>query len=425
LKVECTEEGMCKRHLDVEVPADRVAEAFEQEVKKYSKGLKLPGFRKGKIPKDLVRNRFRAEILNQVVQELLPHALEQALHEKDLRPIGEPRLDNVDVDPDQPLRFRASFEVMPQIEVKDYKGLEVTEQKTEVGQDDIDKRLEALRERAARYDPVEDRGIRDGDFVMGSIVETPRDGGRPNRQEGAFIEVGTHAYHPTLDEKLQGVNPGDKVDFSVTFPPDYQDRDKANKTFDVSVEVKEVKEKVLPELDDELAKDLGEFDKIDELIARVREQAEEEARQADEQHLRNQLIEKLIEANPVEAPETLVEQEQDRRIQELAHSFTSRGLDPEGSGIDWRSVRERQRESAVQSVKASILVDGLIASEGIMETDEEVDREIERIASEFKKNLEVVRAQLMKEDGMDRLRHRLKRDKVFDLLRQSARIQGG
>jgi trigger factor len=425
LKVECVEEGLSKRHLDIELPVEQVSEAYEKEVRRLGKKIKIPGFRKGKIPKDMIRTRFRGDILNQVAQDLVPQALQKALNEKSLNPIGEPQIENLEIDAEQPLRFRASFDVMPKIEVDDFKGLEVTERETKVGEEEIDKRLDSLRERAARFDPVEGRGARDGDFIMGTVQEQPVAGGPPQRQEGALIEVGTGAYHPALDEKLQGANTGDELSLQVTFPADHRDQEKAGKTYDVNVEVKEIKEKILPELDDELAKDLGEFENMEALRSHVREQAEVEAKAGDQQHLRNQLLEKLLEANSFDAPETLIEHELDGRVEELARSFIDRGLDPNGSGIDWRDVRERQREAATQSVKATILLDRIIEQEGIKETEQEVDDEVERIATEVKKKTDVVRAQLMKEGGLERLRRRIKRDKAFDLLRQSAKIKRG
>jgi trigger factor len=424
LKVECVEEGSCQRHLDIELPAEAVNKAFGQSIQQFSKRLKLPGFRKGKIPKDLIKTRFRSDILNQVVQDLVPGALEKAVTDKGLAPIDEPRISQVDVEEGKPLKFRASFEIMPAIEAKDFKGLEAVESKTEVSDEEIEKRLEAVRERAARFDPLEGRGVQDGDFVVGSIEEIPDGKGKPNRQEGALIEVGSSSYHPTLHEKLQGAKPGDIVSFRATFPPDHPDKQKAGRIFDIRVEVNEVKEKVLPELDDELAKDLGEFETLDELRTHIREQVENEAREADEQHLRNQLLDKLIEANPFDPPQSLVESELDRRVEELARSFVERGLDPQGSGIDWQAVREKQRESALQGIKATLLMDQITEQENLQETEEEVAGEIERIATQVNKKVEVVRAQLMKEGGMERLRRRLRREKAFDLLRQSARIQG-
>jgi trigger factor len=425
IKVECVEEGMCQRHLDIEVPEETLTEAFNRVTAQFSRKLKLPGFRKGKIPKELIRNRFRSEILNEVVHELVPRALETAMNERKLVPVDEPQVGRIEAELGNPLRFRASFEIMPQIEAKNYKGLEARARKTEVGESEIEGRLEASRERAARFDPIEDRGVRDGDFVLGSIQEHPIGEGRPHKQEGALIEVGTNSYHPTLHEKLQDTKPGDTVDFRATFPANHPDSRRAGKTFDITVEVTEIKQKVLPELDDELAKDLGEFGSLAELREHVRQQAEKDARRADERYLRSQLFKKLLEANPVEAPQALVEQELNRRVEELARSFVERGLDPQGSGIDWRDMREKQRDSASDAVRVTILLDRIAELEDRRETEDEVNREIERAALGAKKSAEVVRAQLMKEDAMEPLRRRLRREKAFDLVRQNARIQEG
>ncbi len=425
MKVECVEEGMCVRHLDVEVPEETVTEAFDRVAAQFSRKVKLPGFRKGKIPKELIKNRFRSEILDQVVQEIVPRALEAAVNERKLVPVADPQVGGIEADVGSPLRFRASFEIIPQIEPSNYMGLEGTARKTEVSESEIEERLEAVRERAARFDPIEDRGVMDGDFVLGSIQEHPIGEGSPHKQEGALIEVGTNSYHSTLHENLQNAKQGDTVNFRATFPADHLDARRAGKTFDITVEVAEIKKKVLPELDDELAKDLGEFENLVELQEHVRQQAEAGARQADEQHLRSQLLKNLLEANPIEAPQALVEQELNRRLEDLARNFIERGLDPQGSGIDWRDIREKQRDSASDSVRVTILLDRIAKLENRRETEDEVNREIERAAKLAKKSPEVVRAQLMKEQAMEPLRQRLRREKAFDWVRQNARIQGG
>ena len=197
MKAECTEEGLSKRRLDVEIPAETVTEAFEKEVSRFGRSLKLPGFRKGKIPKDLVKTRFRTEILDEVLRDLLPQVLQQALNQHALHPIGDPKVHDLKIEIGQPLSFKASFEILPKIEVKNYKGLKVTERSADVKDEEIETRLQALRERAARFDPVAGRGARDGDYVAGTLIEKAADGKGPaNKQEGVLIEVGADIYHP-------------------------------------------------------------------------------------------------------------------------------------------------------------------------------------------------------------------------------------
>jgi trigger factor len=426
LKAECTEEGLSKRRLDVEIPAETVSQAFEKEVARFGRSLKLPGFRKGKIPKDLVKTRFRTEVLDEVLRDLVPQGLQQALNQHALHPIGDPRIHDLKIELGKPLSFKASFEVMPKIEAKNYKGLSVGAPSAEVKDEDIENRLQSLRDQAARFDPVKDRGARDGDFVAGTLIEKAADGKGPARkQEGALIEVGADVYHPGLHEKLQGAKSGDSVSADVVFPDDHPDPKRAGKAFSVQMENIEVKEKVLPELDDELAKDLGQFENLAELRARLREQAEEERRREADQELRNQLLEKLIEANPFDPPEALVEHELDQRIEDMVRSLVDRGIDPSRAKIDWRELREGQRESAVRSVAATILLDRIVEQENLKETEEAIEKEIERGASAIKKSPQAVRAQLMKEGGLERLKRRLRRELAVDLLRESARIKRG
>lgn len=426
MKVECTEDGLFRRRLEVEVPAESVTDAFEQKAARFSRTLKLPGFRKGKIPKDLVKNRFRSEILNQVAQDLIPQVLSNALREQHLNPIDEPKIDDLKIELGEPLRFRASFEVMPQIEVKKYKGLKVTEHPPKVTDEDVEKRLEALREQAARFDPVEGRGVREGDYALGTLHERIAGRQGPGRkQEGVLIEIGSDLYHPKLHEKLQNAKPGDSVSFEDDFPADHPDPWRAGKKLSVQFDLVEIKEKSLPELDDEFAKDLGEFDSYVELKDHLREQAGEEARRHAEQDLRNQLLEKLIEANPFEPPQSVVEHELDERLEEMARGLVERGIDPEKAKVDWRSLREGQRESVSRSVSATILLDRIVEQENLKESEEAVTREIERGATSLKRSPEAVRAQLMKEGGLDRLKRRLRRDLAVDLIRENARIQRG
>lgn len=426
MKAECIEEGLSKRRLDVEVPPEAVSQAFEKEAARFGRALKLPGFRKGKIPKDLVKTRFRAEIMDEVLRDLVPQVLQQALNQHALHPIGDPRIHDLKIELGQPLSFKASFEVMPKIEAKNYKGLEVTARSAEVKDEDIEKRLQSLREQAARFDPVADRGARDGDYVAGTLIEKAADGKGPaKKQEGVLLEVGADVYHPALHEKLRGVQSGESVSVDVVFPDDHADPKRAGKGFSVQMEKIEVKEKVLPELDDELAKDLGQFENLAELRDHLRQQAEAEARHEADEELRNQLLEKLIEANPFDPPEALVEHELDQRIEDMVRSLVDRGLDPSRAKIDWRELREGQRESAARSVAATLLLDRIVEQENLRETEDAIEKEIERGASALKKSPQVVRAQLMKEGGLERLKRRLRRELAVDLLRESARIKRG
>lgn len=426
MKVDYVEEGSCRRHLDFEIPPETVADAFEQRAAQLGRQLKLPGFRKGKIPKELVKSRFRSEILNDVAHLLVERALSAALDERALTPLDDPAIDKLEIDLGRPLRFRASFEVLPAIDPRDYKGLAVTERPITVDEAKVEERLETLRQRAARFDPVSGRGARTGDYVLGQMQESPADGKGPARtQEGVFLELGPEVAYAGLAEKLEGARPGEVVAFKARFAADDPDKGRAGKSFAVRFEVQELKEKFLPPLDDDLAKDLGEFDSLAELKQQVRATLREEAQREAERNLRQQLVERLLERNPFDPPEALVEHELDRRIEELVRQLISRGVDPQKTGFDWRGFREGQRTAAAASVRASLLFSRIAEREGLRESEEETTREIERIAAELGRSADSVRAQLLKDGGLERLRGRLRRDKAIDFLRQNARIEPG
>jgi trigger factor len=422
LKVEYEEEGSSLRHLDIEVPAEELTEQFEKGVGRLSRTVKLPGFRKGKIPKDVIRNRFRSDVLNQVVQDLVPHALSEALKERNLYPLDDPRISKLESELGKPLRFRASFEVMPEIEVKDYKGLSVEVPETEITEEQIEKGVDALREQNARFDPIEGRGARDGDFVMGDLVERPVGGGKAERHEGVSIEVGSDSYHPALHEHLRGASASDVLKFTASFPEDHPAKGRAGKSFEVEFHVLELKEKVLPAADDELAKDLGEYDTLDELKAELRRRAEERAKHDDEQELKRRLIAKLVESNPVEPPSSLVELELDSRLEAAARDLYQRGVDPNAAGIDWQGVRRNERAGAVEAVKATLLLEKLAQKEGLEVSEQEIDAEVGRYAEALEKSREALRAQMTKDGTLSRIVSRLRREKAVDFIKQHAKL---
>jgi trigger factor len=421
MKVDYLEEGSSLRHLDIELPPQDLEDEFEKGVGRLSRTLKLPGFRKGKIPKDIIRSRFRSDVLSQAVQDLVPNALGQALKERSLYPLDDPRISKLESELGKPLRFRASFEVMPNVEARDYRGLEVEEPKTAVTEEQIDKAVDALREGHARFDPIEGRGARDGDFVMGDLTERSADGGKPQKHEGVNIEVGSDSYHRALHESLQGAKPGDVVRFEASFPADHGSR--AGKTLAAEFLVHELKEKVLPAADDELARDLGDYETLAELRAGLRKRAEERASHEDRGELRRRLLAKLVEANPFDPPVSLVELELDSRLEAAGRDLYQRGVDPNSAGIDWGAVRKNERSSAETAVKATLLLEKIAAQEGLRVGEEEVGAELERYAEALEKSKEALRAQMTKDGSLDRLKGRLLRDKAVDFITLHAKLK--
>jgi trigger factor len=423
MKVDYLEEGSSLRHLDIELPPSDLEDEFEKGVGRLSRTLKLPGFRKGKIPKDIIRTRFRSDVLSQAVQDLVPNALGQALKERSLYPLDDPRISKLESELGKPLRFRASFEVMPTVEVRDYRGLEVEEPKTAVTEEQIDKGVEAVRERHARFDPIEGRGAADGDFAMGDLTEQSADGGKPQKHEAVNIEVGSDAYHRALHESLQGAKPGDSVRFSASFPADHGSRARAGKTFEGEFHLLELKAKVLPAADDELAKDLGDYETLAELRAGIRQRAEERAAHEDKQELRRRLLAKLVEVNPFDPPGSLVELELDSRLEAAGRDLYQRGVDPNAAGIDWGAVRKNETPAAETAVKATLLLEKIADREGLSVSEEEVSDELARYAEALEKSKEALRAQMTKDGSLDRIRGRLRREKAVDFITLHAKLR--
>jgi trigger factor len=423
LKVDYLEEGSSLRHLDIELPPEDLQAEFEKEVGRLSRTVRLPGFRKGKIPKDVVRARFRSDVLSHAVQDLVPHALGEALKERNLYPLDDPRISKLESELGKPLKFRASFEVMPEIEVRDYEGLEVEKPSTEVTDEQIQKGVDTLREQNARFDPIEGRGARDHDFVMGDLVERPTGGGKAEKHDGVTIEVGSGAYHAALHEKLQGAKPGEVLRFTASFPAEHGNQARAGKSFEVEFHLLELKEKVLPAADDELAKDLGSYETLAELEADLRKRAEERARHDDEQELRRRLLAKVVAANPFDSPTSLVDMELDSRLESAARDLYQRGIDPSTAGIDWQGVRRNEREGATEAVKSSLLLEKIAEKESLAVSEEELSAEIERFAAALDKSASAVRAQMAKDGSLERVRGRLRREKAVDFIKQHAKLQ--
>jgi trigger factor len=312
---------------------------------------------------------------------------------------------------------------MPEIEAKVYEGLEVEAPQTVVTDEQVAAGIEAIREQHARFDPIEGRGASDRDFVMGDLTERPVGGGKAEKHEGVTIEVGSDSYHPSLHEALQGKSPGDVLQFTASFPADHPARGRAGKSYEAEFHLLELKQKVLPEADDELAKDLGEYQTLDELKAYLRTRGEERARHEDEQELRRRLLAKLVEANPFDPPGSLVELELDSRLEATARDLHQQGIDPNETGIDWRKVRENERESAAAAVRASLLLERIAERESLAATEAEVEAEVGRYAEVLEKSPTALRAQMAKDGTLDRVRGRIRREKAVDFIKQRAKLK--
>jgi trigger factor len=424
MKIEVTDHSEVKKTMSVEVDADVVAAETERVVRRYSRQVRIPGFRAGKAPISLVRSRFAKEIEDDVRDTLIGKLYGEAAKERGFRPIGDPVLDEVSHETGQPFRIKTTFEIAPDIEPKGYRGVEVRREAVRVGEDDVDKVLEEIRESNARLRTEEGRAAATGDFVVADVEgDTGEEGGEPMRREKALLEVGATDNLPEFNDGLEGAKSGEVREFSVPYPPEYPAESLAGKTVRYRVAVHEVKVKEFPDLDDEFAKDLGEFEDLAALRARVREDLETRRREEAESKVRRDVLDKILLENPVPLPEVLVESEIRHRLEDLVRNLMMQGIDPSKMELDWKELRERQEEGARKSVHARLLLDAIASAEGIEADSKEVDRRIRGEAERIQEPYEDLRERLRKGGGMEALAHQIVREKSLDLVTSVANIR--
>jgi len=422
MKTEFTDVSETRKTITIEIPTDVVDAEINRVARGYTKQAKIPGFRPGKVPTTLVKQRFRDQIMHDVMHGLIPRAVEEALQERGIEPIDTPNIKDVAIEEGQPLKFTANIETVPPFDPGDLSSLSATRASSEVTDDAVDKTLQRLRERAAKFEPVEGRAAAMGDTVVVDLERTDAEG-QVDRHDNVSIELGSPANPPGFDAELVDLTTGAQKTFTIHFPADYSVKEMANTDVTYSATVKDIRRKVLPELDDEFAKDLGaDFDSLDALKERVRADIKHEAEHASQRQLRTDVLKQLSERVTFELPASLVEHEMDRRIEEFARQLMQQNVDPRQAGIDWAQMRESQREPARASVASAIALDEIARRENITVAAEDVDREIERFAAQAGRTPAALRAQLEKEGGIARLATGLRREKAVDLAISRARI---
>ena len=420
-------EATCKRELELEIPAENVSKATEKVARDLAKVARVPGFRPGKAPVTLIRRRFAEDIQGEVVQSLVPEYLEKALDEKKLIPVTRPAVDKVDFKEGEPLRFRAVFEVLPEFELGDYKNLAVNIDAVEAGNAQVDKTIEEMRERAATFVPVEGRAAKDGDYVLIKLSGMPVGGGDLVQADNIMCHIGAEETLESFTENLRGASSGDTKRFRSQYPDDYPDEKLAGKAYDYTVEVQGIKEKKLPELNDEFAKDAagekGGFSTLAEmrqLITKDLEAAKEDQQQSQ---AREKILEALVKQHDFPVPEALVEHQMDVRLERTVRTLAAQGVDPRAVNVDWVALRKRQHDRAVDDVKAELLIDRIAEAERIDTTDEEVEKQIEALAERGGESATALRARLTKQGVLDRMKSKLRSDKTIDWLYRNTRIE--
>jgi trigger factor len=416
-------EATCRRELELEIPAEDVSKATERVAKEIARVARVPGFRVGKAPISLIKRRFADDIKGEVLQSLVPEKVEKAVAEQKLNPVSQPKVEQLDFNDGQPLKFRAVFDVLPEFELGSYKGLEIEMPPMEITDEDVNKALDETRERAAAFAPVEGRAIENGDFAQLKLVGTPEGGGEPIQADSVLCHVGAEETMESFNENLRGANVGDHKEFDVEYPADYPDEKLAGKKFHYSADVTGIKVKKLPELNDDFAKDVSDAATLDELQVKIRESLvhQRDHRQKDLQ--RERVIAELVKLHEFPVPESLVESQMDVRLERMVRTLAQQGVDPRAVNLDWSALRGRQQERAKDDVKAELIIDRIASTEKIDASDEDVDHELEHLASHSGESAEAIRARLTKQGALDRMKAKLRSDKTLDWLAQNAKIR--
>jgi trigger factor len=420
-------EATCRREIELEIPADKVQKAADKITRDIIKVARIPGFRPGKAPMTLVRRRFADDIQGEVVQSLVPEALEKALGEKNLIPVTRPEVDKVEFKDGEPLKFRAVFEVLPEFELGDYKNLTVQVDEIAAGDAEVDKAVEEMRERAAAFVPVEGRAAKEGDSVLIKLKGIPTEGGEPVEADNVMVPLGGEETLASFTENLRGANAGETKTFQAKYPDDYPDTKLAGKTYDFTVEVQAIKEKKLPELNDDFVKEAAgenaELKTLDELRKKIRESIEASRDHQQKTQAQDRILEQLTKAHDFPVPEALIEGQMDTRLERMVRTFAAQGIDPRGMNVDWAGIRGKQRDRAITDVKAELILDRIATAEKIDATDEQVEKEIEHLAEHRGESATAMRARLTKEGTLDTMKSKLRSNKTIDWLYSNARIE--
>ena len=414
MKTEFADVNDTRKTVRVEIPSTAVDAEINRIASDYSRKARIPGFRPGKAPARVIKQRFKDQILHDVLHDLVPRAIDDALREKGLEPVDTPDVSDVTILEGQPLTFTAAFDTVPEFDPGDLATIAFTRASNAINDEGVELAVQRLRDRGARHEPVEGRGVADGDTITLDLERRDADGA-PDKHSDVSIEMGAKANPPGFDEQLLGLEVGATKTFTLHYPADYAITELANSDVSYSVTIKGLKRRVLPELDDEFAKDLG-VDSLDALKTRVREDLEHEARHAAEREDRSELMKQLATRVPFEVPASMINREIDRRLEDFARRLMDQNVDPRQAGIDWNAFRESQREVSREAVAAALVLDEITRREKLDVSDAEVEAEVVKYAERTGRTPAAVRAALEKEGGLSRIYSGLRREKAVEFV---------
>jgi trigger factor len=410
----------CTRELVLDVPAEDVSKAFRNVTRNYQKYARIPGFRPGKVPESVVRRRFASEIRKEVIDSLLPQRFNQGVRELGVHPVGQPQVTELTVEDGQPLHVKAAFEYVPAFSIEGYKDVTVEKPSTEVTDEEFQKEMTQLRESRATIEPVEeDRALVDGDWAQisytGQVEGEPE--ASPITGQDSLVEIGGKDTVEAFNSVLRGAKPGQELKAEVIYPADYGEARLAGKTVSYEVTVKAIKKRNVPELSDDFAKELGQYESLSELETRVREHMTNRKRRNVAAETKDRLFAELTQKFSFPVPESLVQDQVDARLDRGLRALAAQGMDTEQMRkLDFTRLRTAQRDGAIAEVKTNLLLDKIAEAEGITISDEELDRELQLAALQSNEPVETLRNRLTQDGGLARIREQMNREKTANLL---------
>ena len=410
----------CTRELALDIPAEDVSKSFRSVVRNYQKYAKIPGFRPGKVPESVIRRRFATEIRKEVIDGLLPERFSKGVQDLGIKPVGQPQVTELTVEDGQPLHVKAIFEYIPDFSIDGYSDVVVEKPSVEITDDEFKNELAELRESRATVEPVEeDRPLVDGDWAQISYVGKLADDSEaaPINGEDSLVEVGGKDTVEAFSSVLRGAKPGQELKAEVIYPADYPDAKLQGKTVAYDVTVKAIKKRTLPELNDDFAKEMGNYESLAELENRIREHMANRKRHRVESETKDRLFAALNERYQFPVPESLVQDQIDTRLERGLRALAAQGMNTDQMRkLDFGRLRAAQRDSALAEVKASILLDRISQAESISVSDEELDREVHMAALQSREPVEALRQRLTEDGGLARIREQIRREKTASLL---------
>lgn len=425
MKVSVNDVSGCAKEVHVEVPAEAVQNKVDDIYGRISREAKLPGFRKGKVPLDMIKKQYKSAVREEIVHHELPEFFREALVGQKIDPVAQPQITKLEFEEGEPLKFIARVEIKPGFQLKDYKGLKVKKDKTAVEEPEVDKALENLREQMAQFIPVEDRPSKEGDLVVidfeGKIDGKPFEGGKAARHPAV---LGAQNLLKDFESNLIDMKKNETKTFKVNFPPDYAGKEIAGKEAEFTVTLHEIKEKKLPLVDNDFAKDVGKCETVKEL----REKLEQQIKAGKEADQRGKMIEqiggKLIADHPFDVPDSLVNLEFQRLAQQWLERLGGQGIDTSKLTDDQKKeFTEKIKPVAERNVRMALIVEKIAQTENIHSDEKDLDAYYQKVAQSARQPVDVVKRYLLQKGNVESIKEWIEYEKTLDFLIAQAKVE--